>query len=864
MDFLPFKQIWDRVEIARQNSDTDLFIQLMYLGEMIIKTTAAGLIATIGEDRDRHRYRQAHRIVRADGIGEWCAVIDDVLIGPAAQHLLDEAYDCQADLTKSVSAGTWQFEAVSILNAVLKIVQPDVEELPRKVSGRRWFASFATLRNKTRGHGAPPSSIYSHICPDLEISLRKFTNNFSLFTRPWAFLHRNLSGKYHVTGLAGDQKAFENLKRVNSINLVNGIYIHLGEPVLVELIHSNKDALDFYFPNGGFRDKSFELISYLTGNRIKGDATPYQKPATELPSSETHGLGSLDVQGNGFGNLPPAPSNYIQREHLESDLLNVLTNDRHPVITLLGRGGIGKTYLALSVLQKIITTNRFGAVLWFSARDIDLLPDGPKLVKPNVLKTSDIAKDFVRLLEPSGIGNKESEYLDYFAKALTKSPTGDPILFVLDNFETVINPVDVYNFIDTYIRTPNKVLITTRIRDFKGDYPVEVSGMNELESKELIDSTAGNLGIRHFLTNAYCQELIQESDGHPYVMKVLLGEVAKAGRLVKVERIVADNDGILTALFERTYSSLSPAARRVFLTLCNWRSTVPQLALEAVLLRSENEKMDAAQAIEELSRSSFIEISKSEQDESLFLSVPLVATIFGKNKLAVSPMEGEVKADTQLLHLLGADQKSGIKKGLKPRIEKLFRSVAMKIGQRKDDISTYVPMLEFIASKYYPGWLLLASLYEEYELFEEAKGALTRFLESPVEEIEQLEAWEKRLSLCQLTEDWLGELHALVKMCQLSITPFTTISNAANEFNKIVGQFDVNLGTDEKQILIRQLVEVMQNRMEDPTATDCSRLAWLYLHLRDEASAGQLTMRGLKLEPNNRYCQKLAERLGIY
>jgi len=42
-----------------------------------------------------------------------------------------------------------------------------------------------------------------------------------------------------------------------------------------------------------------------------------------------------------------------------------------------------------------------------------------------------------------------------------------PLLFVFDNFETVSNPVQTYNWIDTYIRTQNKVLITSRFREFR-------------------------------------------------------------------------------------------------------------------------------------------------------------------------------------------------------------------------------------------------------------------------------------------------------------------------------------------------------------------------------------------------------------
>jgi len=107
--------------------------------------------------------------------------------------------------------------------------------------------------------------------------------------------------------------------------------------------------------------------------------------------------------------------------------------------------------------------------------------------------------------------------------------------------------------------------------------------MTEDESDELVDVTSQSLGIKTILTHEYRKQLIRESDGHPYVIKILLGEVAKAKKLVKVDRIVASKDKILDALFERTYLVLSPAAKQVFLTLCNWKSTVPRIALEAVM-----------------------------------------------------------------------------------------------------------------------------------------------------------------------------------------------------------------------------------------------------------------------------------------
>jgi hypothetical protein len=606
------------------------------------------------------------------------------------------------------------------------------------------------------------------------------------------------------------------------------------------------------------------LISYITDNKRDADAGPYLAPAEALPQSETQGLGMLDLQGECFGNLPPMPKDYVSRATLETDLRNVLTDDRHPVITLVGRGGIGKTWLALSVLHRVSTEQRFAAILWFTARDIDLLPPGPKVVRPHVLTERDIAEEFSRLMQPREAGERTFKPDRYLAENLAQSPVGS-MLFVFDNFETVRSPADLFAWLDTYIRLPNKILITSRSRDFKGDYPVEVSGMSEQESEDLINSTADELGIRGPLTADYRRDLYHESDGHPYVMKVLLGEVAKAGRLTRVERIIASRDEILDALFERTFSTLSPVAKRVFLTLCNWRSTVPQLAVEAVLLRPTNEKMDIENAIEELHRSSFVEVTVSAQDSTVFLNVPLTAAVFGKRKLAVSPWKNAIEADTLLLREFGAAQESDIRHGAFPRIERMFRQVAARITG-KGGLEEYLPILEFVARRYPRAWLLLASLHEESGLpngLEQAKEAVRRFLEMTVGNADQRQAWERLTRLCERTGDRSGELHALVEMCEISDIPFEAISTAANRVNKVFRDryFDLDLDTGEQQVVFRRLVKVMEQRIDEGDATDCSRLAWLCLHLHDEERARAYVDRGLAKDSLDDHCLRLAERL---
>jgi hypothetical protein len=47
----------------------------------------------------------------------------------------------------------------------------------------------------------------------------------------------------------------------------------------------------------------------------------------------------------------------------------------------------------------------------------------------------------------------------------------------------------------------------------------------------------------------------------------------------------------------------------------------------------------------------------------------------------------------------------------------------------------------------------------------------------------------------------------------------------------------------------------------DADATDLSRLAWLYLHVKQDERALEIAKKGLAIEPDNQYCQGLIARL---
>ena len=864
---IPLSRMLERVETSRHEADSALFGDLMLLGELCFKLAVGGMTAGIADTNDRHRYAAEYQLVRADGIGKWAEVLDDTLVGVASQHISPAAMTESQAFTQRLPAGNWQWDCVAELRRCLQIVGQEADELPSRVDLRRWFRFFVQLRNKTRGHGAVRSSVLGEINPHLEVSISSFIDHCPLFGREWVYLHRNLSGKYRVSSMSASSGSFDYLRRQSDKSIPNGVYVWFDRPVRVGFLETNPELTDFYVVNGGFTGKFFELVSYATGDVIHRDSEQYSVPIGRLPESETQGLGELEVIGSCLGNLPPEAPDYVSRPSLEIEIEQALVSaDQRPIVTLHGSGGVGKTSLALHVAHNIAKSDRFTLIVWFSARDIDLMLSGPKPVRPQTLNVDDVAQAYITAIGRNPGDAKGVSKQDSLARSMATADDGNGAkLFIFDNFETMTHTADVFRFLDTYVRLPNKVLITTRHRDFRGDFPIEVRGMTEAEYHLLVRNVSARLGIGTGLDSKYIEDIYVESGGHPYVVKILLGEVARTRRPGKVERIIAGNDDILVALFERTYGKLSPAAQRAFLTLSRWRSNVPAIGLEAILLQSLEERVDVSDAIQELENYSLVESNISD-DGNVFLSVPLVAAKFGQRKIRVSPLKTRIEADVALLHEFGPEgpgQASGVGRGFEVRVDRLFRFVARQVANTPELLSNYLPILEFIARRHQGAWLKLADLYEERSLpgdLDAAKDCVRHFLESDQGQGD-VKAWDRLASICLQTRDIDGEVHALVELASVSVAPFSKISYAANRLNQLASFGAVNF--DERQVLMARLADIMLKRQSEADATGLSRLAWLHLQLHNEEAARDCVRAGIALDPSNSYCLSLWGRLGM-
>ena len=854
-----------RLNSAKTESDNAYFYDLLLYGELIVKITSLFLIANLNEDKDRNRYRHLYRITRAGGIGDFSQVIMEILSGPASGNLSSAISDYElTELNNKIDPHSWQKEALNSLIDCLKLFEIDYTQPGAKTPFRVWFTLFASLRNKTKGHGAPTAEKISKACLLLEKSLSNVVNNLTLFKRPWVFLHRNLNGKYRVSAISkGNSASFDFLKREKDHSYKNGIYCYTDSIRRVELLYSDPELTNYYFPNGSFNDKNieFEALSYIDDQKKYFAASEYVIPPAKLPQSITEGKPVLDVVKESFTNVPDIAEEYIHRENLESELISVLKDkDRFPVVTLKGRGGIGKTSLAINVIHDFYNSHpdRFSLIIWFSARDVDLFPNGPKQVQSGVITQEDISKEYCKLVYPDvTIKNP----LQQFSNDLSSNKLG-PTLFILDNFETISNPTEVFEWINTYVRNPNKVLITSRInRNFKADYPIEVHGMTEEQSRELIDRFANKYHIQHLLSSKYIDDLIGESNGHPYILKIMLGEIARTMKAEKINRIIADKDDILNALFRRTFQTLSPGAKRVFLTLCSWDSIIPIVALVSVIVGDENERIDVEEAVEELQKSSFIEFVEDADGD--FIRVPLAASLYGQTELKVYPEKLAVYNDRKLLMEFGATNSGSVKNGIAPLVERKFKRVSQRINNILD-FQREQETLEYLATKFPKAWLWIADMYLAMDNYEEAKAAIREFLKTTTLPNDKIKYWQRYADLCEHSDDWTGESMAIVELSTVPNVPFHIISNGAYRVNHYFSKHTSDKNMESRNEVFSKIAQVMSSRIKtEGDATDYSRLAWLYLNLNDEDLASKYTLIGLSLDPYNVYCEKLKSKLRL-
>lgn len=492
----------------------------------------------------------------------------------------------------------------------------------------------------------------------------------------------------------------------------------------------------------------------------------------------------------------------------------------------------------------------FDLVLWFSARDIDLREDSARLVEPDVLSLDDVARVAMALLQQVGYEDDSTDPQSWLERALCSDTLGR-VLWAFDNFETLANPQELFTVVEQAVQEPHKVLITTRHRESVGDFPIEVPGMERDEFEQLVNEECVRIGLDLGVAAASLTELYEETSGHPYITKILLGELRENPR-AKFGRVLERRDNLLEALFERTFTRLGPDTQHVFLLSCSWRSMIPQLALEVALNGVSGHGIDVESALDELALLSLVQLSFVE--EEAWVVIPLPARIFGSRKLTTDPRRIDLETESRVMQLFGPTKVVSPDQ-LRQGAQHFWVAAERHLGTA--EWSTWKPLVERVARQVPDLWKQLGQAYASAGMADSAIEALRRSAEARPNDPD---AW---LELARAHETFDANRAALDAWVHRALLPAATIDDvsfAANKVNGWLARARIKLDPIERRLLIDPLTSVLERRSGELSARDYSRLGWLYMNVGEKTEALSAAERGIRLDPTSADCASLADR----
>ncbi len=261
---------------------------------------------------------------------------------------------------------------------------------------------------------------------------------------------------------------------------------------------------------------------------------------------------------------------FVGREDDRKRIIQFIRSEKFPVVTLTGSGGVGKTALALKVIQDLTENPEnkfFDAIVWLSAKDSKLSDLGIEDIEPSLKSYEELLDTIIDLF---GFRNELSSS-DTFEKeklVTTIFELSNKILITIDNLETITDQ-RIINFIfDAPINI--KFLITSR----KGIGQLERRHeIKELKAKEAIylfrqlsrDKQLPNLVA---LPDETIKIYTSKVSYYPLAIKWVIGQVARGKNInAIIDSIHTTDSDISRFCYDQIFSTLNDNCKTILYTL---------------------------------------------------------------------------------------------------------------------------------------------------------------------------------------------------------------------------------------------------------------------------------------------------------
>lgn len=870
----PIAQVARRVNLTGTAGGSDSFLVASYLSEALLKTVVATQQAALSVNDEERAYRLGYHLIRADGLGTWEQALRRITGLPHVASLPRSVSKLTEWITKKRAQpeDQWFRDSLSNIERIVAEIGDVGLSMPQNPSVLDLVHGLVLIRNKTKAHGAYGPQFYATVNDPYIEAISNLLQSCPLMEWDWWLVHdigpdqERLISVHGLSPTPADRDTLEK-QHHDGIGLYvdpnsQGRAVKVGaiieqDAVVDQWLITDRELSHFWLPNGSYTDtQKAEFVDYGNGVTTRLKDQKYIDPPAPLPSSRTEGRERLDVLGHVFANLPSFQEQYIRRPGLEKRFIERLRDRNHPIITLHGRGGIGKTSLALRVAKDLAkeTDPRFEMLLWFSARDIELAETGPHRVRQSVKTLDDIVGRFSELAEFSV---NQAEFAELLQEPDQLTDVG--MLLVFDNFETFEDPRGVHRFLDTHTHMPNKVLLTSRERAFKADYPIKVHGMQPSEAEKLITGAARRLGIEGLIDEKTVRKIYEYAEGHPYIMRILVGEIAKERRYVPPAKAVSQRDDVVDAVFERSFRKLSRSGKVVFLTVGNWRSAIARMALTVVLSRRD---VDVDKGINECTRFALL-VEDELSDGHPCYRAPELARTFAETKLQGDPDRLAIEEDLEVLQKFGVISSDRTVQTVTDEPVDRFTEWCKEKAQGGDEetVQELDNLLQQVGEMWAPGWMKLAQFRMRAGMPNES---IQYALRRAVEEIPyDPDAWLMRARYSQKQGDEEVYISSLVSAVDADPDNVALVSKAARNLANFVTQRKDEIPESRRGVYVASVRDHME-KLADKDALNADQLAqlgWLYLIEGKEEEAKTYANEGLNVEPENTHCLNIMEKV---
>lgn len=307
----------------------------------------------------------------------------------------------------------------------------------------------------------------------------------------------------------------EQEKILNSLDLSDYVEILTKEPYKYKLNNQNIEKIIKYFEkiipirNRVMHTKPLELgdkailqevletitdeISFISWDEVKNTNELLKTSPEKLIDKWK----PIKYHDNYYHNLPEPEfddTGYIGRKKEISDITELIIQEKYPVISIIGNGGIGKTAITVKILYDLIENpkNPYEAIIWVSLK-AKTLANGEFIEIQNAIQsTSEMLNQTQKeIIIDDNITPKEN-IINFMRNFKT--------LLVIDNLET-INDNSINEFIKSVPKESN-ILITSRTGLGELEYRYNLSGMNQTD------------GVKYFreLSKYYGLDLYKRED----------------------------------------------------------------------------------------------------------------------------------------------------------------------------------------------------------------------------------------------------------------------------------------------------------------------------------------------------------------